>query len=336
MTVLVTGAAGFIGSNLVDALLGRGDEVIGLDNFDPYYSPARKRRNLARAMADPRFELVEADVCDASRLRAVIERRRPTGIVHLAARVSNRLSLAAADTGGYSAVNAGGTAALIAASAGLEPRSFVFVSTGNVYDGKAPIPFREGITADLPRTPYSKSKKAAEALVLGAAAGVGLPATVLRLFTVYGRRQRPDMVHYRFTSALLGGEPLTLIGAGSDLRDYIHVRDACAAITACLDRPAPGEIVNIGSGRGMTLDDLLAQLSRLSNRTALIRRRDAPAGDTRQLLADIAKAERLFGWRPLTSMEEGLSDFIAWFRSPENPLTTEGAPNERTSSHAVH
>jgi len=335
MIVLVTGAAGFIGSNLVDALLGRGDEVIGLDNFDPYYSPARKRRNLAAAMADPRFELVEADVCDASRLRAVIERRRPTGIVHLAARVSNRLSLAAADAGGYSAVNAGGTAALIAAGAGLQPRSFVFVSTGNVYDCEAPAPFREGISADLPRTPYSKSKKEAEALVLGAAAGAGLPATVLRLFTVYGRRQRPDMVHYRFISALLGGEPLTLIGAGSDLRDYIHVRDACAAIMACLDRPAPGEIINIGSGRGMTLDALLALLSSLSGRTALIRHRAAPAGDSRRLLADVAKAERLLGWRPLTGMEEGLRDFIAWFRSPEKFFSSEGATNENESHQPV-
>jgi len=332
MMVLVTGAAGFIGSNLVDALLGRGDEVIGLDNFDPYYAPARKRRNLAGAMADPRFELVEADVRDASRLRAVIERRRPTGIVHLAARVSNRRSLATADAGAYSAVNAGGTAALIAAGAGIRPSSFVFVSTGNVYDSEAPAPFREGITADLPRTPYSQSKKEAEALVLGAA-GDGLPATVLRLFTVYGRRQRPDMVHYRFTSALLGGEPLNLIGAGSDLRDYIHVRDACAAILACLDRPAPGEIVNIGSGRGMTLDALLALLARLSNRTPRIRRRDAPAGDTRQLLADVAKAGRLFGWRPLTAMEEGLSDFIAWFQSTENLPTSAGAPNGSESHH---
>jgi UDP-glucuronate 4-epimerase len=324
MIVLVTGAAGFIGSNLVDALLGRGDEVIGLDNFDPYYSPARKRRNLTAAMADPRFELVEADVCDASLLRAVIERRRPAGIVHLAARVSNRRSLAAADADGYSTVNAGGTAALIDAGAGTPLRSFVFVSTGNVYDCEAPAPFREGISADLPRTPYSKSKKEAETLVLNAASGDRLPATVLRLFTVYGRRQRPDMVHSRFTASLLADKPLTLIGAGSDLRDYIHVRDACAAIMACLDRPAPGEIINIGSGRGMTLDDLLTLLSRLSGKTARIRRRAAPAGDTRLLLADIAKAGRLLDWRPQTGMEEGLRDFIAWFRTPENSPTNEG------------
>ncbi len=136
------------------------------------------------------------------------------------------------------------------------------------------------------------------------------------------------MVHYRFISSLLGGRPLTVIGAGSDLRDYIHVRDACAAILACLDRPATGEIVNIGSGRGMTLDTLLALLSRLSGKAPLIQRREAPAGDTHLLLADVAKAERLLGWRPLTGMEEGLSDFIAWFQSPENPLAAEGAPNE--------
>jgi UDP-glucuronate 4-epimerase len=326
MTVLVTGAAGFIGSNLVDALLSRGDEVVGLDNFDPYYDPGRKRRNLAAAMADPRFELVEADILDAPCLRALIERRRPAGIVHLAARVSNRRSLAAAED--YSAVNAGGTAVLLDACAAARPRSLVFISTGNVYDSEAAAPFREGLTPDLPRTPYSRSKKEAEALVLGAATRVGLPATVLRLFTVYGRRQRPDMVHYRFTSALLGGEPLTLIGAGSDLRDYVDVRDACTAVMACLDRPAPGEIVNIGSGRGTTLDTLLASLSRLSGRTALIRCREAPAGDSRQLLADVTKAGRLLGWRPKTGMEEGLSDFIAWFRSPENSPAGVAAAHE--------
>lgn len=329
MTVLVTGAAGFIGSSLVDALLRRGDEVVGLDNFDPYYDPARKRRNLAAALADPRFELVEADVLDASRLRALIDRRRPEGIVHLAALVSNRRSLAAAAAKDYFTVNAGGTAALLAACAGGRLRSFVFVSTGNVYDHAAAAPFREGVTPEHPRTPYARSKKAAESLVLAAAADNGLPATVLRLFTVYGPRQRPDMVHYRFTAALLGGKPLTLIGAGSDLRDYIHVRDACAAIMAGLDRPAAAETVNIGCGRGTTLDALLALLARLTGSTPLIRRQESPAGDTRQLLADVAKAERLLGWRPETGLEKGLEDFVTWFQSAENSYAGAGVPEER-------
>lgn len=328
MKFLVTGAAGFIGSNLVHALLRRGNEVLGLDNFDPYYAPESKHRNLAAVMADPRFELIEADILDASRLRALIKRRRPAAIVHLAARVGNRRSLAALDARDYFPVNAGGTATLLAACAAAPPGSFVFVSTGNVYDHTAPVPFSEGITPELPRTPYSQSKKEAETLVLAATAASGLPATVLRLFTVYGPRQRPDMVHYRFTSALLGGKPLTLIGADSDIRDYIHVSDACAAIMACLDRPGSGEIVNAGSGCGTSLDALLALLSRFCARKPLIHRREAPAGDTSRLLADIAKAKRLLDWQPLTGLEKGLADFVTWFQSPENPIPYAGAPNE--------
>ena len=328
MNVLVTGAAGFIGSNLVDALLRRGDEVVGLDNFDPHYDPARKRRNLTAAMADPRFKLIEADILDASCLRAVTHRWRFHGIVHLAARVSNRRSLGAADRAGYDTVNAGGTATRLAACAAAPPRSFVFVSTGNVYDCTAPAPFREGVTPDRPRTPYSRSKKAAECLVLDAAAGNGLPATVLRLFTVYGPRQRPDMVHYRFASALLAGKPMNFIGAGSDLRDYIHVNDTCAAIVACLDHPATGEIINIGSGLGTTLDSLLALLIRFTGGKPLIRRQGAPSGDTSLMLADIAKAEQRLGWRPTTQLEKGLEELITWLQSPENSFAVRGSPHE--------
>jgi len=316
--VLVTGAAGFIGSTLVDALLRRGDRVIGLDNFDPYYDPGRKRRNLAAACDDPRFAMVEADILDGPRLRALMESQQPEGVVHLAARVSNRGSLATGVDERYALVNAGGTATLLAACDSAPPRSFVFVSTANVYDSSAPAPFREGVTPERPRTPYSKSKKEAEILVLEAAARRGLPVTVVRLFTTYGQRQRPDMVHYRFTTSLLRDRPLTLIGDGSDLRDYIHVDDACAAITACLDAIPAGEIINIGSGKATTLDFLLALLARLTGKEPRVRRCGAPAGDTRQLLADIGKAERLLGWRPGIGLEAGLKKFILWLMTAEN------------------
>jgi UDP-glucuronate 4-epimerase len=328
MNVLVTGAAGFIGSNLVDVLLQRGDEVVGLDNFDPHYDPALKRRNLTKALADPRFKLIEADILDASSLHSVINRWHPNGIVHLAARVSNRHSLGATDSAGYDTVNAGGTATLLAACAGASPRAFVFVSTGNVYDCTATAPFREGVTPDRPLTPYSRSKKAAESHVLDFTARNGLPATVLRLFTVYGPRQRPDMVHYRFASALLAGRPLNFIGAGSDLRDYIHINDACAAIVTCLDHPASGEIVNVGSGRGTTLDSLLELLIRFTGGKPLMRRQKAPSGDTGRMLADIAKAEQKLGWRPAIKLENGLEDFITWFQSPENSFALGGARHE--------
>ena len=317
MRVLVTGAAGFIGSNLVDALLKRGDQVIGLDNFDPYYDPRRKRRNLAAALARPGFELVEADVTDEPRLRDLLAGERPDGVVHLAARVSNRNSLAAG-TDGYSAVNAGGTSALLAACRLAPVRSFVMVSTANVYDSTAPAPFREGITPERPRTPYSRSKQEAEALALAAAAQ-GLAATVLRLFTTYGPRQRPDMVHHRFVAGLLRGEPLSIIGAGSDLRDYIHVDDACAALIACLDRPAAGEVINIGSGHGTSLAVLLAMLARLTQMEPKVRRLRAAPADSRRLLADITKARRLLDWEPRVALEEGLGAFVSWIAANDMP-----------------
>jgi len=318
MTVLVTGAAGFIGSNLVDMLLARGDDVIGLDNFDRYYDPGIKRANLSSALANPRFQLVEADILDAARLRTVISARRPNGVIHLAARVSNRGSLVAADNERYATVNVEGTRVLLSACLAAPVRSFVFISTGNVYDSSAPAPFREGVTPDLPRTPYSRSKKEAETLVLEAADREKLPATVLRLFTVFGPRQRPDMVHFRFVAALLRDDPLTFIGSGSDLRDYLHVDDGCTAIMACLDQAPVGEVINVGSGTGTSLDGLLALLARITGKTPRILPQAAPANDTCLLLADIAKADRLLDWRPQTGLDVGLRNFVVWLSATGN------------------
>lgn len=323
MTVLVTGAAGFIGSNLVDALLARGDEVIGLDNFDPYYDPAIKRRNLATAVKSPRFRLIEGDILDPSCLGALFQDRRPDGVVHLAACVSNRRSLLAGDSERYFLVNAQGTDRLVNAAAEIPLRSFVYVSTANIYDSSTPATFRENVTPDRPRTPYSKSKKAAEILVLRAAAATGLPATVLRMFTVFGPRQRPDMAQHRFCTALLRGEPLTMIGAGSDRRDYLYVQDACTAIIAALDRVPFAEIINVGSGSGITLQSLLALLSLLTEKPLLLKHQKADANDTAFLLADISKAERLLGWKPLVNLETGLKIFIDWLKETENPLKKE-------------
>ena len=173
MKVLVTGAAGFIGSNLVDMLLARGDEVIGLDNFDPHYDPAVKRRNLATALKNLRFRLIEGDILDSSCLNDIFRSGRLDGVVHLAAAVSNRQSLYSDADDRYFHVNVRGTDNLIKTARTASVRCFVYVSTGNVYDSSAPVPFREESTPLLPRTPYSRSKREAEARVLAAAANGG-------------------------------------------------------------------------------------------------------------------------------------------------------------------
>jgi UDP-glucuronate 4-epimerase len=317
MTVLVTGAAGFIGSNLVDALLARGDEVIGLDNFDPYYDPAIKRRNLAAARKNPRFRLMEGDILDSSFLGDIFRNWNPEGVVHLAAAVSNRQSLHSDSDGRYFQVNVGGTDCLIKACTGASVRSFVYVSTGNVYDHRSSVPFQEESTPIHPRTPYSRSKREAETRVLDAAANSGPPATVLRFFTVFGPRQRPDMVHHRFCTAMTAGEPLKIIGDGSDLRDYLFVADGCAAIAASLDRAPASQIINIGSGLGTTLDSLLALLSRLTRKPLILERRKADRADSPRLLADVSKAKRLLGWEPSVDLETGLAIFVDWLKKTE-------------------
>jgi UDP-glucuronate 4-epimerase len=327
MTVLVTGAAGFIGSTLVDALLARGDEVIGLDNFDPYYDPAIKRRNLDAARKNPRFRLMEGDILDSSFLGDIIRNWNPEGVVHLAAAVSNRQSLHSDTDGHYFRVNVRGTDCLINACTGASVRSFVYVSTGNVYDHRSSVPFQEEATPVHPRTPYSRSKREAEIRVLEAAGNGGPPVTVLRFFTVFGPRQRPDMVHHRFCTAMTAGEPLKIIGEGSDLRDYLYVADGCAAITASLNRAPASQIINIGSGRGITLNSLLELLSRLTRKPLIIERRKADPGDTSRLLADVSKAKRLLGWEPSVDLETGLAIFVDWLKQTEKTNQKELCPS---------
>jgi len=313
MSILVTGAAGFLGSTVADALLERGETVIGLDNFDPYYDPAIKERNIAACLEHPRFRLHRADIRDRSGLERILARERPDAIVHLAATVSNRGSLAC-DSRLYEEVNIGGTAALLAACRVSPPRSFVFASTANVYDTRIAGTAREELTPDFPRTPYAWSKQEGERLIRDEVNRSGLPATILRLFTVYGPRQRPDMVHWRFCEALDRGDPVPLIGDGGEERDFIYSGDAVRAILAALNRPRPGDTINVGSGSAVSIQSLMEDLARLLDRPLHVKSRPMHANDTRTLLADIGKAERLLDWNPLVPQAEGLRLFVQWWR----------------------
>jgi len=310
--VLVTGAAGFIGSHLTDALLARGDEVLGLDEFNDYYDPAVKRGNLAGALAKPGFALVEADICDEAALRAAFERFRPEVVVHLAARAGVRPSLQ--DPNLYHRVNVVGGQHILDACRDFGPSHLVFASSSSVYGGSTAVPFTEDDPVMRPISPYAATKRMNELQAHVYSHLYGLHVTMLRFFTVYGPRQRPDMAIHKFTRNLLRGEPIPVFGDGSTRRDYTYIDDIVQGLLGCVDTPLRYEILNLGESRTTTLAELVEMVARHAGRPAVIDRRPVQPGDVEITYADISRARRLVGYAPRFEMDEGIRRFVAWYR----------------------
>ncbi|HOC73609.1 MAG TPA: GDP-mannose 4,6-dehydratase [Candidatus Hydrogenedentes bacterium] len=310
--VLVTGAAGFIGSHLTDALLARGDEVLGLDEFNDYYDPAVKRGNLAGALAQPGFALVEADICDEAALRAAFERFRPEVVVHLAARAGVRPSLQ--DPNLYHRVNVIGGQHILDACRDFGPSHLVFASSSSVYGGSTAVPFTEEDPVMRPISPYAATKRMNELQAHVYSHLYGLHVTMLRFFTVYGPRQRPDMAIHKFTRNLLRGEPIPVFGDGSTRRDYTYIDDIVQGLLGCVDTPLRYEILNLGESRTTTLAELVEMVARHAGRPAVIDRRPVQPGDVEITYADISRARRLVGYAPRFDMDEGIRRFVAWYR----------------------
>jgi UDP-glucose 4-epimerase len=304
--VLVTGAAGFLGSHLVERLLERGHRVVGADAFRDYYAPARKRRHLAAALAHPQFRLWEVE----------LERLSPgeapevEGVFHLAGQpgVRNTPRATFAD---YVRDNLIATHALLAAYAGRRLEFFVYASSSSVYGHAARRPTPEGQRA-RPVSSYGITKHAGEALCRAHHETHGLPARVARLFTVYGPRQRPDMAVHRFLDAQRRGRALPLFGDGAQRRDFTYVDDAVRGLLAVAERGRPGRAYNLGGGAPRPLTDLFATLERLSGRPVRLARRPAPPGEVRDTAADIARARSELGWEPRMSLEAGLERQWEW------------------------
>jgi UDP-glucuronate 4-epimerase len=313
--VLLTGAAGFIGSHVAEYLVARGEDVVGLDNFDPFYPRALKEGNLVELRRSSRFRLVEGDIRDRVLVAGLLE---PGGaVVHLAARAGVRPSLD--DPALYASVNVEGTAVLLEAARRSGVRRFVFGSSSSVYGDTAPVPFSEEWPALEPISPYAATKRAGELLCATFAQLYGLRAIALRLFTVYGPRQRPDLAIHKFTRLVSEGRPVPFFGDGSSERDYTYISDIVAGVLAALDWTAlPGgegalEIVNLGESRTTRLDALVALIARAVGREARLERMPAQPGDVRRTCADVRKAGRLLGYRPATTVEEGIPRFVRWY-----------------------
>jgi UDP-glucuronate 4-epimerase len=312
-TVLVTGAAGFIGSHLCDRLLATGVRVTGIDNFDPLYDRRIKERNMAGALAHPNYDFLEADILDVPRLAEVIANGRFDLIVHLAALAGVRQSIERPVK--YCEVNVTGTANMLEAARQAEIRHFVSSSSSSVYGDRAEIPFRETDNVDRPFSPYAATKKAGELLCATYHSLYDLPVTCVRFFTVYGPRQRPEMAISKFARLMLRGAPVPMFGDGTMGRDFTFIDDIVDGLLAIAARPHGYQIVNLGGGRLTVLRDLIASLGAALGVEPIVERRPLQPGDVRQTLADLSRATELYGYKPAYPLEKGLRAFADWLRS---------------------
>ena len=314
MSILVTGAAGFIGSHLVERLLADGRTIVGLDCFDDFYDPAVKRENLASVMERPDFRLIEGDIRDADLLRA--ELPDPVDcIVHLAARPGVRPSIEQPLL--YQDVNVRGTQVLLEHARDRGVKRLVFGSSSSVYGNSSEVPFSEEDPVGRPISPYAATKRQGELVCHAYHHLFGLGVVALRFFTVYGPRQRPDLAIHRFTRLLSEGRPIQQYGAGSTSRDYTYVDDIVQGIEGAIrfleEVPDAYEIVNLGGSEPVELSRLIDLIAHSLGVVPEIEHLPPQPGDVERTFADIAKARRLLAYEPRVHIEEGIRRFVAWY-----------------------
>lgn len=313
-TILVTGAAGFIGTATCLRLLGRGDRVVGLDNLCDYYSPAQKRDNLKELhSAGGNFEFIEGDIRDEAGLARLFTREKPDAIIHLAAMAGVRASQD--NPGLYADVNLRGTLNLLDQAVAHGLPNCVLASTSSAYGNTERVPFDESDPCDRPLAPYPATKRAAELLAYSYHHLHGLDVTALRFFTVYGPRNRPDMMPYLLMESMLKGTPIRLYQGGAVRRDWTFVEDIVSGVVAAADRRLGYEIINLGRGEPILLSEFVSELSQLSGKEPNSQAAPLPAADVSLTYAKIDKARRLLGYDPKISVPEGLKAFYAWYTS---------------------
>jgi UDP-glucuronate 4-epimerase len=327
MTVLVTGAAGFIGAATSRVLLDRGDDVLGIDNLNDYYDPSLKQARLKRLQQQfgNRFRFEQVDFAEVEALTAATDGVDLDGIIHLGAQAGVRYSLEHPQA--YIRSNLVGHANMLELARGRRSRHMVYASSSSVYGGNKSLPFRVEDRVDHPLSLYAATKKADELLSESYANIHRLPLTGLRFFTVYGPWGRPDMAMWIFTKALYAGDPLPLFNGGEMRRDFTYIDDIVRGVIACFDSaPAddgtvkaggstnPHALYNIGNSRSEDLMRVVELLEQETGRKALLDPKPMQIGDVRETYADISAIERDQGFQPTTSIDEGVPRFVAWYR----------------------
>jgi UDP-glucuronate 4-epimerase len=310
--VLVTGAAGFIGSHVSEALLARGDSVVGLDNLNDYYPVAYKNKNVDLLKANRSFTFVHGALEDGALLDQLFKKHEITHVAHLAARAGVRPSIE--DPYIYQSSNVAGTLTLLEVARRYGVENTVLASSSSVYGNSTKIPFREDDSAtDRPISPYAATKKATEVMAFTYHHLYGMNINIVRPFTVYGPRGRPDMAPWLFLAAARSGKPIKKFGTGETRRDYTFIRDFTQGFVSALDTPLGYEIFNLGNSSTVSLNEVLEIMERVTGKKLIIEPYPPQPGDVDLTNADISKARTLLGYAPTTSFEQGMREFNEWF-----------------------
>jgi len=313
--VLVTGAAGFIGSTLVDRLLSEGRDVVGYDSFDPFYPEDQKLRNLESANRSSSFRLERGDIRDPDAVRRLFTEGRFDAVVHLAALAGVRPSLERPAV--YADVNLHGTSLILEEVAAHEVPQVVFASSSSVYGEREDGPFREVDPVERPISPYAATKRGGELIAHSFHHAHGTAITCARIFTAYGPRQRPDLAIRKFADRMLRGESLPIFGDGESLRDFTFVADLVDGLTAALDGDLGFAILNFGAGRQVSVLEIVRLLEKALQTTAELDWQPAQTGDVRRTWADISAAQEALGYAPKVSIEAGIERFVEWLASTQ-------------------
>jgi UDP-glucuronate 4-epimerase len=314
--ILITGAAGFIGSNLTNSLLQRDDvQIIGLDNFDDFYSREQKEKNMSSFISNQDFSFIEGDVRNMNDLLALSE---IDVIVHLAAKAGVRPSIKNPIL--YQDVNVSGTQNLLELARQRNIKQFVFASSSSVYGINENVPWNEEEKL-MPISPYASTKLSCEMLGHVYSHLYGIRFLALRFFTVYGPAQRPDLAIHKFFHSISKGQPIPVFGDGSTSRDYTFVEDTIQGIKSAIDYDQSDfEIINLGNHKTVTLSTLIQSIEKICGKQAIIDRQPEQPGDVPQTYADISKAQKLLNYYPETELKIGLLKFYEWYKN-QNPVS---------------
>jgi len=313
MLYLVTGGAGFIGSHLIERLLASGDSITCLDNFNDYYDPKIKEKNITSFKEHKNFKLIRGDILDEALLKDIFKKTAFDGVVHLAARAGVRPSVLQPKL--YQEVNIRGTMNLLEMAKEFDVPKFVLASSSSVYGNNKKVPFSESDNVDNPISPYAATKKACELISYTYSELYGISVSCLRFFTVYGPRQRPDMAIYKFTKLISNDQEISVYGDGKVQRDFTYITDVIDGVVQAIDRCNGYQIYNLGESRVVELLELIALIEKNLGKKAKIKWLPPQPGDVKITYSDITKARKELDYNPKVPIEEGIKKFVEWFNN---------------------
>ena len=316
MNILITGVAGFIGSNLAEYLLNKGDNIVGLDNFDNFYNRTIKEDNLRSLFDFATFNFYECDLTDICTLNNIFIKNKFDIVIHLAAKAGVRPSII--NPIEYFNVNVNGTLNILEAMKNVKISKLIFASSSSIYGNNKIVPFSESDIVDFPISPYAASKKSGELLCHTYHHLYNFDIFCLRFFTVYGPKQRPDLAIHKFTKALLNKQVIPFYGDGTTKRDYTHISDIIKGIEGAINNLKGFEIFNLGESQTTSLSQLISYLEEYTEKKAILNRLPIQAGDVELTYANIEKARKILQYNPTVDIENGLINFVSWYKQKLN------------------